>query len=163
MPWAQPAEFFGGNMQVKTNSTRLFGASSHPGLTRRQLVNRAAIAIGGMVASSSLLADTLQQPAPEKPGTTATSTRTSLHDEIVLKTSPQRIYELLLSSRQFTALTGAPAEIDPRAGGTFSTFGKLIEGRNIELAPNQRIVQAWRPASWEPGLYSIVRYPRNPW
>jgi activator of HSP90 ATPase len=117
-----------------------------------------------MVTSSSRLADTLQQPAPEKPGTTATSTRISLHDEIVLRTSPQRIYELLLSSRQFTALTGAPAEIDPRAGGAFTTFGKLIEGRTIELVPSQRIVQAWRPAFWEPAVYSIVRFelkPRN--
>ncbi|MGO9254974.1 MAG: SRPBCC domain-containing protein [Bryobacteraceae bacterium] len=27
-----------------------------------------------------------------------------------------------------------------------------------ELAPNQRIVQAWRPASWPAGVYSIVRF-----
>jgi activator of HSP90 ATPase len=158
------SKFFGGNMQVKTNSAPQYGASSHPGLTRRQLVNGAAIAIGGIVASSTLLAKTLQQPGQEKPGSSATSMRTSLHDEIVLKTSPQRIYELLLSSKQFAALTGAPAEIEPTAGGTFTTFGKLIEGRNIELVPHQRIVQAWRPASWEPGVYSIVRFelkPRN--
>ena len=37
-------------------------------------------------------------------------------------------------------------------------FGGLIEGRTVELAPNQRIVQAWRPASWEAGLYSLVRF-----
>jgi activator of HSP90 ATPase len=68
----------------------------------------------------------------------------------------------LLSSKQFAALTGAPAEVAPRAGGAFTTFGKLIEGRNIELIPNQRIVQAWRPASWEPGVYSIVRFELRP-
>jgi activator of HSP90 ATPase len=149
-------------MQVKTNSAPQFGASSHPAFTRRQLVNGAAIAIGGIVASSNLLAEALQQPAQEKPGSSPTSMRTSLHDEIVLKTSPQHIYELLLSSRQFAALTGMSAEIDPRAGGAFTTFGKLIEGRTIELVPNQRIVQAWRPASWEPGLYSIVRFELKP-
>ena len=149
-------------MQAKTNSASQFGASSHTGLTRRQLVNGAAIAIGAIVASSTLLAETLQQPAQEKPGSSPTSRRTSLHDEIALKTSPQRIYELLLSSKQFTALTGAPAEIDPRAGGAFTTFGKLIEGRTIELVPNQRIVQAWRPASWEPGVYSVVRFELKP-
>ena len=26
------------------------------------------------------------------------------------------------------------------------------------LCPNQRIVQAWREISWEPGIYSIVRF-----
>jgi activator of HSP90 ATPase len=77
---------------------------------------------------------------------------------VLLKTSPQRIYEALLDSKRFAAITGAPAEIDSNAGGAFSIFGKLIEGRNIELVTNQRIVQAWRPASWEPGLYSIVRF-----
>ena len=149
-------------MQVKGNPAPRYGVSSHPGLTRRQLVNGAAIAIGGILASSTLLAETLQQPAPEKPGSSATAMRTSLHDEIVLKTSPQRIYDLLLSSKQFAALTGAPAEIDPRAGGAFTTFGKLIEGRNVELIPHRRIVQAWRPAAWEPGVYSIVRFELRP-
>ena len=37
-------------------------------------------------------------------------------------------------------------------------FGGLIVGRNIELVPNERIVQAWRPAHWDPGVYSVVKY-----
>ena len=36
--------------------------------------------------------------------------------------------------------------------------GARVEGRNVELVPNQRIVQAWRPASWPAGVYSIVRF-----
>ena len=55
-----------------------------------------------------------------------------------------------------------PATIDATAGGAFSTFGGLIEGRNIELIPNQRIVQAWRPTHWDPGVYSIVRFELKP-
>jgi activator of HSP90 ATPase len=149
-------------MQGKANSAPQYGASSHLGLTRRQLVTAVAIAVGGIATNSPLLAQQSQQPGMETPGTTPTSTRTSLHDEITLKTSPQRIYEILLDSKQFATLTGSPAEIDPRAGGAFSAFGKLIEGRNIELVPNQRIVQAWRPAAWEPGLYSIVRFELKP-
>jgi activator of HSP90 ATPase len=149
-------------MKARTNSTTLTGAWSHHGLTRRQLVTGAAIAMGCIAGSPALLGETPQKPLQEEPGTTATSTRTSLHDEVVIKASPQRIYELLLDAKQFAALTGAPAEIDPKAGGAFSTFGKLIEGRTIELVPNQRIVQAWRPASWDPGVYSIVRFELKP-
>ena len=148
-------------MTARANSAPLSGASSHPGLTRRRVVTGVAIAMGGMAANATLLAQATQ-PLPEKPGTTATSRRTSLHDEVVVKASPQRIYELLLDSKQFTAFTGAPAQIDPAAGGAFSTFGKLIEGRNIELVANQRIVQAWRPASWDPGVYSVVRFELKP-
>lgn len=149
-------------MKANTHWAQLFGAPSQAGLNRRQVFTGVAIAIGGLAVNSTLLGETLQQPAPETPGTTATSRRTSLHDEIVVKASPQRIYDLLLDSKQFAALTGAPAEIDSKAGGIFFTFGRLIEGRNIELVPNQRIVQAWRPAAWDPGVYSIVRFELKP-
>lgn len=154
-------------MKTETHSAPFLGAPSQPalpseGLHRRQLITGLAMAIVGVAADSNLLAQAAQQPPPEKPGTTAASMRTSLHDEVVVKASARRIFQLLLDSRQFAALTGAPADIDPTAGGAFSTFGKLIEGRNIELVPDQRIVQAWRPASWEPGIYSIVRFELKP-
>ncbi|MGC2769372.1 MAG: SRPBCC domain-containing protein [Candidatus Acidiferrum sp.] len=55
-----------------------------------------------------------------------------------------------------------PADIDPKAGGAFSMFGGLIVGRNVELLPNKRIVQAWRPSHWDPGVYSIVRFQLKP-
>jgi activator of HSP90 ATPase len=37
-------------------------------------------------------------------------------------------------------------------------FGALIVGRNIEIIPNERIVQAWRPADWTSGVYSLVKF-----
>jgi activator of HSP90 ATPase len=94
----------------------------------------------------------------EAPSTGADKTRTFLHQEVEFKATPQRIYEILLDSKQFAAFTGMPAQIDPAAGGAFSMFGGLIVGRNVELVSNQRIVQAWRPASWEPGVFSVVRF-----
>jgi activator of HSP90 ATPase len=99
---------------------------------------------------------------PEKPASAANKKRTSLHEEIYLKADPQRIYAVLLDAKQFAALTGLPAEIDPKPGGAFSMFKGQIEGRNIELVPNQRIVQAWRPTSWDPGIYSIVEFALKP-
>ena len=50
------------------------------------------------------------------------------------------------------------AAIDPVPGGAFSMFGGLIAGRNIELVEDRRIVQAWRPTHWDPGVYSIVHF-----
>ncbi|MFT7598645.1 MAG: activator of HSP90 ATPase [Acidimicrobiales bacterium] len=70
---------------------------------------------------------------------------------------PNAVYELLTSSEQFAAMTGgAPAEIDATEGGAISLFGGMITGRNIELVPGQRIVQAWRPNPWDAGVYSLV-------
>jgi len=126
--------------------------------TRRQMISRLAVALGTVASGCGVLALAQEPAMKEKPSSTANQARTFLHQETTLKASPQRIYEALLDAKQFAAFSGAPAEIDPKAGGAFSMFGGLIAGRNVELVPNQRIVQAWRPTHWDPGVYSIVRF-----
>jgi activator of HSP90 ATPase len=80
----------------------------------------------------------------------------AIRHEVEFKASPQRVYEVLLDAKQFGAVTGSPAEIQPEAGGSFSCFGGFVIGRNVELVPQKRIVQAWRIKMWPEGLYSIV-------
>jgi activator of HSP90 ATPase len=130
----------------------------HP-ITRRRVLTGAA---AGIALSVSRLPAPAQQPSMEqKPSTPANAMRTSLHQEIKLNATPERVFHLLLDSEQFAAFTGMPATIDPNPGGAFNTFGGLIEGRNVELIPHQRIVQAWRPTHWDPGVYSIVHFELN--
>jgi len=81
-----------------------------------------------------------------------------IHQEIIFKASPGRVYDALLDSKAFSAFTGRAAEIDRNPGGAFSCFGGFITGRNVELLPDQRIVQAWRVGNWPPGVYSIVKF-----
>jgi activator of HSP90 ATPase len=84
---------------------------------------------------------------------------TTIHHEVLFNTSPERIYELLLETEQFSKMSGgAPTVISREEGGAFTVFGGKIVGRNIELVPNQRIVQAWRSAAWEAGVYSVIKY-----
>lgn len=83
---------------------------------------------------------------------------TSIHQEVDYKVAPARLYEVLLDAKQFSAFTKDTAEVQPQPGATFRLFGGRIEGRNVELVSNQRIVQAWRPASWPAGMYSIVKF-----
>ena len=125
--------------------------------TRRQYLAGAAVTLGVLVTSSALVGKP-QQAMTEKQSTGADATRTYLHQEVDLKASPQKIYEILLDSKQFAAFTGLPAEINRDPGGAMSMIGGMIVGRNVELVAEQRIVQAWRPASWNPGVYSIVRF-----
>jgi len=82
----------------------------------------------------------------------------TIHKEIDFTASPRRVYEALLDSKQFTAFSGAPAQIEPEAGGAFSCFDGVITGRNIELTPYRRIVQAWRVKMWPEGVYSLVTF-----
>lgn len=68
---------------------------------------------------------------------------TSVHQEVDFKSPPARIYDALLDAKQFAAFTKDTAEIQRQPGESFKLFGGRIEGRTIELAPNQRIVQGW--------------------
>ncbi|MBV8718466.1 MAG: SRPBCC domain-containing protein [Chloroflexi bacterium] len=76
---------------------------------------------------------------------------------------PQQVFELLTRGSLFGAATGLPAEIGEGEGARFSIFGGRVQGRQIELVPGERVVQAWRfgtehPSEWEPGVYSTVRF-----
>ena len=127
--------------------------------TRRQTMAAIAGAVG-MLACPAIS----QEPSSQRTGASGTQVedsaekRTSLHQQIALPASPKRVFEVLMDAKQFGAVTGLSAQIDPAVGGAFKTFGGLIEGRNVELIPGQRIVQAWREVSWEPGFYSLVHF-----
>lgn len=123
--------------------------------SRRNVITGSAGALLAIVGGSTFFADGDQATSPSP---TDNAARTFLHQEIDLKTTPARIYAVLLDSKQFAAFSHLPADIQSEPGGAFSMFGARILGRNVELVPNQRIVQAWRSAGWEPGVYSIVRF-----
>jgi activator of HSP90 ATPase len=82
----------------------------------------------------------------------------AIKQSVTIKTTPDHLYKALMSAKEFSKLTGAPAEIANDEGGAFSCFGGQITGRHIELSPNKRIVQAWRAGPWPEGVYSIVRF-----
>jgi activator of HSP90 ATPase len=86
----------------------------------------------------------------------------TIHQELDFTASPQQLYEALLDSKQFTEFSARPAEINREVGGAFSLFKGHIIGRNLELVPNERIVQAWRVVTWPQGAYSIVRFELKP-
>ena len=95
----------------------------------------------------------------------------AIHQEVVLAAPRARVYAVLTDAALFqrwVLLSGAvksgmvsatqTASISGEAGGAFAIFGGHISGRIIELVPNERVVQAWRPADWAPGIYSNARF-----
>jgi activator of HSP90 ATPase len=86
-----------------------------------------------------------------------------IHQEAVISADPQAVYCVLTDGQKFATATGMAAQISDREGETFTLFDGRIEGRQIELVPGQRIVQAWRfgaahPSPWDAGVYSVVRF-----
>ena len=131
--------------------------------TRRHVIAGLAMAFGGSaLASTKVWAAAVEE---------ISHTAESIHQEIVFKAGRKRVYEALTQAKQFDQVVqlsdarktmmpanAPPTQISPEVGGAFSTFGGLIVGRNIELLRDERIVQAWRPAYWKPGVYSIVKF-----
>ena len=75
---------------------------------------------------------------------------------VTFKASPHDVYEMLMDSKKHAAFTGDDAEIDRKVGGRFSVWGGYIDGTNLELVPDRKIVQSWRGSDWPEGHYSQV-------
>ncbi len=144
------------------NERTSFASLTHE-FTRRRAIVGVAASFGGLALVSTT--------ASAQGGDDLSHKAESIHQEVVFKASRKRVYEALTDAGQFDRVVqlsdarkslmpaGAPpAQISSEVGGGFSTFGGLIVGRNIELVPDTRIVQAWRPAYWKPGVYSIAKF-----
>ena len=125
---------------------------------RRRAIARAAAAVGALAVANNGRSQTAQNEMKEAPTAPANLGRTSIHQEIAVKASVERIYRALLDPKQFAAFSGMPADIGVKEGDAFSMFAGVIVGRNVELVPNRRIVQAWRSSHWPQGSYSIVKF-----
>ncbi|HEX8882790.1 MAG TPA: SRPBCC domain-containing protein [Candidatus Acidoferrum sp.] len=135
---------------------------AQPPTRRQMLVGTTAVLTGLGFGPFGALAHTEEE---------VSRTAESIHQELVFKANPKRVYEALTDEKQFEkvtqlsaavqsgpALGNKPTQIAPEAGGPFTIFRGHIVGRHIELVPNQRIVQAWRVVDWDPGIYSIVKF-----
>jgi activator of HSP90 ATPase len=126
---------------------------------RTFVLQMATLASGATLATSRLAARTDDG---------ISKTAESIHQEVPIASSPQRVYSALTQAAHFTKMTVLsgmnvpPATIGRDEGGAFSLFGGVIIGRHVELVPNRRIVQAWRETSWDPGVYSLVKFDLRP-
>jgi activator of HSP90 ATPase len=131
---------------------------------RRQFITAGALTAVGIASRSS--------PAIAEVNAEISSAEKAIHQERSFAGGRQRVYEALTVASQFDQiieLSGVmkadvmakmqkPTKLSPHAGAAFSLFGGYIVGRQVELVPNELIVQAWRTLSWPRGIYSIARF-----
>jgi activator of HSP90 ATPase len=82
----------------------------------------------------------------------------TIRQSITFKVSSHRIFEALMDSRKHTRFTGAKARISRKVAGKFTAYDGYIEGVNLNLIPNKRIVQSWRGSDWPEGHYSRATF-----
>jgi activator of HSP90 ATPase len=82
----------------------------------------------------------------------------TISQSVTFKTSPHEVYEALMDAEKHAAFTGSEADISREAGGRFSVWGGSLEGENLKLVPDRKIVQSWRSDDWPEGHYSKVTF-----
>ena len=134
--------------------------------SRRRWLLESGMAAGALVLQST--------SAHASPAGEISRTAEAIHQEVTFNAKPERIYNVLTDAASFQKvetlsdamqsldIVGHPAKISRDTGGPFSLFADYIVGRQIELIANQRIVQAWRVARWDPGIFSIARFELTP-
>ena len=66
--------------------------------------------------------------------------------------SPQAIYDAWLDGRRHGRMTGTEtAKGSSKVGGALTVHGGYISGKNLELVPGKKIVQAWRTTEFHDG------------
>jgi activator of HSP90 ATPase len=158
-----------GARKAKRNLEGIMSDNNNSGLplkfaTRRQVISGGAVALGFLALGSGRAWAVVEEGILRA--------EEAIHQEPAFKASRKRVYEALTDANQFgkvvqlsAAMQGggmktgaAPVTISREAGGAFSAFGGYVTGRQIELVPNERIVQVWRAGSWDAGSYSIARF-----
>ncbi len=82
----------------------------------------------------------------------------TIEQTVSFRATPAQVFEALTNSEKHSAFTGAPATIEGFVGGTVSCFGGKVTGIQLELVKDTRIVQAWRPANFPEGVFTIITY-----
>ena len=77
---------------------------------------------------------------------------------VFIKASPHEVYEVFIDSKKHSKLTESKAKISREIGGEFTIFEGDLEGKNIELIQDERIVQSWKSneESWPKTHYSTI-------
>jgi len=81
-----------------------------------------------------------------------------IRQSVTFKATPRDLYEALMDSRKHAKFSGEKASISRKVGGKFKCYGGYIEGLNLDLRPDKKIVQSWRGSDWPDGHYSKVTY-----
>src|SRR6202158_5151416 len=71
--------------------------------------------------------------------------------------TPHDIYESIMDSKLHSKLSRQRTRVSRRVGGAF-TVGHDIEGKNLKLTKDRRIVQSWRANNWPKGTYSKASF-----
>lgn len=81
-----------------------------------------------------------------------------IKQSVIFKASPHDVYEALMDSKKHAKFTGAQAQISREVKGKFTAYDGWIEGENVQLVQDKKIVQKWRGKDWPEGHFSTATF-----
>ena len=81
-----------------------------------------------------------------------------IRQSVKFQVGPHEVYEALMDSSKHSRFTGGKASISKEVGGKFTAFDGYSQGTNLELVPDEKIIQTWRASDWPEGHYSKVTF-----
>jgi activator of HSP90 ATPase len=82
----------------------------------------------------------------------------TIRQSVVFTAGPREVYESLMDTKKHALFTGAGAKISRKIGGRIMAYDGYIDGINLELIPDKKIVQSWRGSDWPEGHYSRATF-----
>ena len=82
----------------------------------------------------------------------------TVRQSVTFKATAHDVYEALMDSRKHARFTQAKARISRKVGGKICAYDGYIDGTNLELIPDAKIVQSWRGSYWPEGHYSRATF-----
>ncbi len=77
-----------------------------------------------------------------------------------IKATPAEVFDALTNPETIKQWSGGPAQMANKVGTKFSLFGGGVHGTNLEVIPNQKLVQEWYAEEWEkPSKVSFILVP----
>ena len=85
----------------------------------------------------------------------------TIRQSVTFPATPHEVYELLMDSGKHARFIGAKARISRNINGAISAYDGYIDGKNLELVPDKKIIQSWRGSDWPEGHYSKAVFSLN--
>jgi activator of HSP90 ATPase len=82
----------------------------------------------------------------------------NIRQSVTFKATPHQVYELVMDAKKHARFTGSEVRMSRKVGGKFSIWGGEMVGVNLELVPDEKIVQSWRYSDWPEGHFSKVTF-----
>ena len=83
--------------------------------------------------------------------------RTIRQTALIKGATAKDLYATIMEPARHGALFGQEVKISDREGAAFSV-GRDLEGKNLRLVKDKKIVQQWRANNWPAGVYSTATF-----